>query len=294
MIDYSKVTLIIPAYNEEAGITDTIRGVLSLIPSIKIIVINDGSTDGTSKALETLTGLVQVIEHKINRGYGASLKTGMKNSTTEYVVWYDADGQHFSEDIESIVEPVYNNSCDANFGARSLKQSFILLRAPGKFILKFISEIVARRRIPDLNCGFRCFKLSVIKKYLHLLPNGFSASTTSTLLIIKRGYILNYTKVRTGPRTGTSSVSILRDGFNTLKLIFKIMILFDASLFFAIPALFLIFVGVFYSFYILLTLKNGFPTLGALTITTGLLMFFMGVISSQLSELRQERFEDDT
>ena len=289
-IDAKNLTIIIPAFNEEKGIAVTLQQLRAQYPEIHIIVVDDGSSDETANVASRFDQ-VKVISHHVNRGYGAALKTGMRNAETKYVLWYDADGQHQSEDIANIVLPVQNGDCDACFGVRGKDSANVAKRAPGKFILRMTSQIVARRNIPDLNCGLRCFRSEVIKRYLHLLPDGFSASSTSTLLMIKRGYRVKFCRIRTMERIGKSTVRMWRDGIFTLKLILRIMMLFDAFLFFSVIALLQLVPGVIYTLYIVVVNNHGVPVMGALVLISGFLTFSIGLISAQISEMRQEQFE---
>jgi len=289
-IDGSRLTVIVPAFNEEEGIVPTLRKLKDNFPDVLILVINDGSEDKTHERAKSVPG-VTVLTHEVNRGYGASLKTGMKVAKTEFVAWYDADGQHQPEDLAGVVLEVQSGEYDACFGTRGKGSSQVARRAPGKWILRTISQIVARRKIPDLNCGLRCFRSSVIKRYLHLLPDGFSASTTSTLLMMKRGYRVKFRPIKTEPRVGKSSVRMFRDGFFTLKLILRIFILFDAFLFFTSLALVQVVAALMYSAWVMSRQHLGFPQLGALVVMSGFLTFAIGIISAQINEMRQEQFE---
>jgi len=170
------LTFIIPVYNEEKSIGKVIEELLKTFPSSEIIVVNDGSTDSTGEILKKYN--IKVITHPTNKGYGASLKTGILASNNENLIFIDGDGQHKVEYILKIIEEL--NTYDMVVGARSPSDS-TFGRKPGKLILKWIAQILTGQKIPDLNSGLRGIKKSVIKKYLHLLPQGFSASTTNTL-----------------------------------------------------------------------------------------------------------------
>jgi glycosyltransferase involved in cell wall biosynthesis len=289
-IPLDDVTIIIPAFNEEEGIDDTLQGLRTAFPKVKILVIDDGSSDATAKVAKSIPS-VEVISHFTNKGYGASLKTGMMHAKTSMVLWFDADGQHQASDIPKIVGPVQRQECDAVLGMRGRGSAHVVKRMPGKWVLRVVSQIVARRKIPDLNCGFRCFRTEVIRRYLHILPNGFSASATSTLLMIKRGYRVQFCPIQTKMRVGTSTVKMFRDGFNTLKLISRIMILFDAFLFFTVLAAMQIIPAIIYSIIVMLNKHNGIPVLGALVFISGFLTFAIGLLSAQISEIRHELFE---
>ncbi len=293
-----KVTILIPAFNEEEGIGRCVEQLINLYPSINLLIVDDGSTDQTYEtaktALKNFEKKAKVLRHPYNRGYGASIKTAVRHTKTPILVWFDADLQHDPNDIYNMVKPILSEEADAVLGARSKGSAFVIKRVPGKMILRFVSQIVARQKIPDLNCGFRAFKTSILRKYLHLLPDGFSASSTTTLLMIKRNYRTIFYPTKVSQRVGQSYVKIFRDGFLTLRLIFRIVLLFDAFLFFSIFALIQIIAGLIYSVNMVYSVGLGLPPLGVLVITSGLLTFFMGIISYQISEMRQERFEVDS
>jgi glycosyltransferase involved in cell wall biosynthesis len=282
--------LVIPAFNEEEGIGACLAQLLNEYPGINITVIDDGSTDNTHDIVNNISK-VNLIKHDYNKGYGAALKTGMRKSDKPIVVWFDSDGQHKSADLPSMVLPIINNQYDAILGARQKGSAFVIKRVPGKFILKIVAQIVARQNIPDLNCGYRAFKRSLILKYLHLLPNGFSASSTSTLIMIKRGYKIKFQPILCEERKGTSSVSIIRDGIRTLKLTWNIFNLFDSMLFFGVCSAIQLIIGLCYSVYTIKMYNEGIPILGAVIIISAMLTFFMGLISSQINHIRLERLE---
>lgn len=285
-----KVTVIIPAYNEGLGIAKTLRELLAYCPDVNVIVVDDGSKDNTFEEACKFGSKVRIVRHSKNRGYGAALKTGMRMAKTRVIAWYDSDGQHRPEDLVKVCTPVVESKADAVLGMRDKKSAFVAKRVPGKFILRMISQLIVGQKIPDLNCGLRAFNSRVIKSYLHLLPNGFSASATSTLLMIKRGFLTEFVNIHTEDRIGTSTVRF-RDGFRTLKLLFRILILFDAFTLFFIFALLQIVPGLVYSLIEALRSGLGVPVLGAMVIISGIITFGMGIISSQIHEMRQERFE---
>ena len=224
-VDLSSLTIIIPAFNEVRGCAEVVSHLLERFPSTTIVVVDDGSTDLTWQSLQPFADRITLHRHQNNRGYGAALKTGMQTAKTEFVMWFDADGQHAYDDVPKIAGPVLTGKVDAALGNRQKGSAFVVKRMPGKVVLKYVSQIIARRVIPDLNCGLRCFRREVISRYAHLLPNGYSASSTSTLLMLKLGYRIEFVPVRTGSRMGASKVVILRDGLRTLALLWKIALL---------------------------------------------------------------------
>lgn len=285
----SDVTVVIPAFNEEKGIRKTLIELKQRCPQVHILVIDDGSQDKTFEQASNLDG-IQIIHHDLNRGYGAALKTGMRAAKTPIVAWYDSDGQHTPEDLLNVLQPVLQNKLDASLGMREKGSAFVVKRVPGKFLLKVISQFVARRKIPDLNCGLRAFRRDIISKYLHLLPNGFSASATSTLLMIKRGYHVGFINIRAQERIGHSTVR-LKDGFRTIALLLRVLVLFDSFLFFSFFAMCQIIPGLLYSYNRAALQGQGVPVLGAVVVISGIIVFGLGIISSQINTIRFERLE---
>ena len=177
----SNVSIIIPAFNEAEVIGSVVKSITSAFPESEVIVVNDGSTDNS--AGEIAASGVIVVNHDYNQGYGASLKTGTRTATKEYILFCDGDGQHSVEDVRRLI-----NECDGYdlvVGARNSYSHQPFLRRPGKFVMKKFAELLAGTKIPDLNSGLRIFKRDTLIRYLHLMPDGFSFSTTSTFSIMK-------------------------------------------------------------------------------------------------------------
>ena len=287
----AELTALIPAYNESEGIGDTVRRLRQTFPDLDIVVIDDGSQDNTADIARAVAG-VRVVQHGRNRGYGAALKTGLRNTSRPFVIWYDADGQHRPEDLLAVALPVLEPRADATIGARGRDSAVQRDRRLGKRVLNFVAQAISGEKIPDLNSGLRCFRREVLARYLHLLPDGFSASTTTTLLMMKRGYRLQFVPIVVGERVGKSTVKIMRDGMRTLQLIVRIIVLFEAFRVFATLGLALMLPALIYGTIMAMVRGAGFPMLAGTIVVSGLLTFFMGIIADQITELRKERFED--
>ena len=277
------ITIIIPAYNEEEGIADVITQLKGLAGNYEIIVVDDGSTDNTYK-LATETG-VKVIRHPYNKGYGAALKTGIRNATADVVLFMDADGQHKSSDIKQLVR--YIGEYDMVVGARTKKSKISLLRRPGKKILSITANYLAGMKIPDLNSGFRALKKSVAMEFLHILPNTFSLSTTITLACIASGYNIKYVPIEAPERIGTSKIKPFRDGFRFIMLIIRTIVLFNPLKVF-LPVTFALFIiGFLYGVYYMVYQLN-IPDGAVLLIISAIIIFFFGLLADQISSLRRE------
>lgn len=283
-----EITIIIPAYNEEKAIGKTLEKLLPFAEKNgwKILVINDGSTDSTRKEIEKISS-VKIVNHKVNRGYGASLKTGLNNSETELVAFYDADGQHTPEELEKLLESW--NDQDMIVGERVKGSHFSISRAPGKWVLSKVANFLAGRKIPDLNSGLRVVKRESIKSYIKLFPDGFSFSTTSTIAFLGDKKQVDYIPIQTSKRVGKSSVNQIKDGFNTVLLIIRLIVLFNPLKVFIPASFFLILISVIYEIlwgYIFSPHLRLLP--GALlTFLTGIIIFFFALIMDQISQIRR-------
>ncbi len=284
------VTICIPAYNETAAIRPTLEGLRSRFPRAEIIVVDDGSTDDTAEVAGSVAG-VRVKRHPRNIGYGAAIKSAIAAATRPTVAWYDGDGQHRPEDLAGVIAPVARGEQDVVIGVRGAGSNLRRDWVRGRWMMKLVAQIVVRSKVPDLNSGLRCFRRDVIVPYLHLLPDGFSASATSTLVMMKRRYRIGYVPITTMPRAGTSTVRLLRDGVRTLQLILRMLILFDAFEFFSIVGGAQIVTALVYGTTIALTRHGGFPVLAGVLLISGIITFFIGLLCDQIVAMRIERFE---
>ena len=287
-----EISILIPAYNEENGIHAVLSDLCNE-PSLKdaeIIVIDDGSTDHTSQEVRRFPK-VHLVRHPMNRGYGAAISTGIKVSTGKYVLWYDGDGQHRIEDLLKVMTALVSGNLDYCIGVRDALSYQDSSRKFGKFILKLTIRLIAGKPIEDFNSGLRGFKRELIKRYLHLLPRRFGASTVSTLLMIERGYIGEDVPITVRQRIGKSSVKQISDGFGTLMLLLRFFLLFKPIHFFGGIGTGLILLGSVYGFLKAFMVHRGFPVFAALVILLGMQALFFGLICDQVSSLRRERLD---
>lgn len=290
-VDLSRLSVVIPAFDEEQSVAATVSRLREHCPEVEIVVVNDGSTDGTAAELERVSG-IRVRTHERNRGYGASLKTGVRATDREFVAWYDADGQHEPADLLAVAGPVLRGEKDIVIGVRSPGSARQSERVVGKAVLKWVAQLLTRQGIPDLNSGMRCFRREMIQRYLHLLPDGFSASTTSTILAMKRAWRVGHVPITTQRRAGKSKVRLVSDGLTTLHLIVRLVVLFDAFRVFSALGAGLMSLGLAYGIALAVIRGEGFPTFAGMVVIAGLLTVFLGIIADQVTELRKERFED--
>ncbi|MFT7485076.1 MAG: glycosyltransferase involved in cell wall biosynthesis [Candidatus Paceibacteria bacterium] len=226
------MTVVVPAYNEEKGIEGVVERLCSLdlgVPTT-ILVVNDGSTDGTSAKLEALKErfpALRVVEHRHNRGYGAALKTGFGLATTDVVVITDADGTYPVDRIPDLLERI-DAGFDMAIGARVGADVHIpLIRRPAKAALRHLASFLAGSTIPDLNSGLRAFRRDFVLEYRPILPNGFSFTTTITLAAMTNGHPVDYLKINYAHRSGSSKIRPIRDTLGFTALIIRTVLYFN-------------------------------------------------------------------
>lgn len=278
------ITIVLPAYDEEMAVGDVVRDLKAELPEVTLLVVDDGSSDNTA-AVAKAAGAT-VYSHPQNRGYGGTWKTGLKEAKTQFVMFYDADGQFTAQFARKLIEQWQCSKPALISGARTKSSHVELVRRPGKMVLSFFSRVLVGQRIPDLNCGLRIYNRIQLLSYAELLPNGFSASATSLVLYLKQNLSVEFMPVETRKRVGKSSVSMLKDGFNVLLLITRLVALYDPIRLFLIPSLGLAVFGVIYSALIIALQGLGLPVLGAVTLLAALTLFFMGIICDQVSAIR--------
>jgi glycosyltransferase involved in cell wall biosynthesis len=221
------LTVIVPAYNEEhgiAGVVDWIRR--SLEPSglpYEVLVVDDGSADRTAQ-LAGEAG-ARVIQHLGKRGYGEALKTGIRHAEHEWIAIIDADGSYPADQIPELARHLAVN--DMVVGARTKAGAAIpVIRRPAKMFLTWLASYLTETPIPDLNSGLRIFRRSLALEFIHILPSGFSFTTTITMAALNTGYSVQYVPIDYLTRTGSSKIRPIRDTLNFLMLILRMTLLF--------------------------------------------------------------------
>jgi glycosyltransferase involved in cell wall biosynthesis len=280
-----RYSVIIPAFNEENAIKSTIDGVRNALAetSSEIIVVDDGSTDGT---VETLSReeRINLIRNPYNLGYGASIKRGIREAKGEWIIIIDADGTYSPSEIPKLL--MHLPQYDMVVGARSTK-NVPFFRKPAKWVLGKVANFLSGQKIPDLNSGMRVFRKSLAEEYFHLLPSGFSLTTTITLAALCNEYTVKYVKIRYDKRIGTSTISPVRDFIGFLTLLFRIMIFFKPLRFFLLPGLLLLVIGFGFALnqYILIRKISQFPVLSMLA---GIQICFMGILADMLIKIQKK------
>ncbi len=283
--DEKFISIIIPAFNEGDSIGEVIQDVQKGFEGKKfeVLVIDDNSTDDTGSEAKKNGAIV--IKHTRNKGYGAAIKTGIHNAKGTWVLCMDADGQHLAEDALNLFS--VDDKYDMVVGQRSQRIHSPFWRMPGKWLLQWLANYLTRQRIPDLNSGLRRIRKELVERYMDLCPNGFSFSTTITMIMFNRGYEVAYVPFEIKKRRGKSTVSIAT-GFDTLLLILRIATLIDPLRIFVPLSLIIGLVGLAWGIPFAI-LGRGISVGSMLAIVTAILLFSIGLISDQISQMRLEK-----
>ncbi|MBU1693241.1 MAG: glycosyltransferase family 2 protein [Verrucomicrobia bacterium] len=282
------LAVIVPVFNEREAVGPVLDALVRFTENrdLEIIAVDDGSDDGTADVLAGFAGRVILRRHSSNRGYGASLKTGILATQAENVLFFDSDGQHDVADLPKMLEELERHECV--FGARPPGAGIPLVRKPGKWLLQRVCNFLAGRRIPDLNCGLRAGRRLLFMRMLDLLPEGFSFSITSLMFVIKSRHSHVFVPVHCGPRVGKSSVRIFADGVKAVLLALRLVMLFDPLRALGVPAVALIAIGLVYQVYVIAMFRLKIVGGALLAILAGILLFLFGLLADQVASLRKE------
>ncbi|MFQ5454851.1 MAG: glycosyltransferase family 2 protein [Nitrospirota bacterium] len=283
------ISVIIPVYNEEMNISTVVKGVKRIIgEDDEILVINDGSTDKTKEIADAAGA--KVISHHDNIGNGAAVKTGIRSAKGDIIVLIDGDGQHNPDDITRMVNLLERH--DMVVGARTKDSEASFHRNFANRLFNIFAAYLTKKKISDLTSGFRAVKGPLAKKFVYLLPNTFSYPTTLTLSIIRSGYSVGYTPIKTFKRKGKSKINPVLDGIRFFLIMLKIATLFSPLRVFLPISLVFLLAGISNYIYTFMVYHR-FTNMSAMLIINGILIFLMGLVSEQIAQLRLDRTEDE-
>ena len=277
------VTIVVPAFNEGDSIGPVVTALLETAEWHEVIVVDDGSTDGTGQAAQDAGA--RVVRHPYNKGNGAAVKSGIRAATSDWIAIVDADGQHRTADARRIVERL--GDYDLVIGARDPRTQATAGRRLGNAILNWLASYLTERPIPDLTSGFRAARREHLREFLHLLPNGFSTPTTTTLAFIKAGYSVRFEPVHAAQRQGVSKIRLGPDGVQFFMILLKVVTIFSPLRLFLPVSAVAFLVGAAYAVWTILTQAH-VTNSSVLLIVLSVVILLVGLVSEQISSLRFE------
>lgn len=284
---HDTISIVLPAKNEASSLKLLLPQIKRLFPAAEVLVVNDGSSDGTAN-IAALEG-ARVISHPYSQGNGAAIKTGARHAAGDILVFLDADGQHKPEDIPALLD-LLNHGYDMVVGARKPDSHASWSRRIANGFYNRLASVMTGHKIEDLTSGFRAVRADKFRKFLYLLPNGFSYPTTCTMAFFRSGFPVAYIPIHAGRREGKSHIRLLKDGIRFFIIILRIGTLFSPMRLF-LPVSGSIFItGMAYYGYTFFT-SGRFTNMSALLLLSSLLIFLIGILSEQISSLHYKNVE---
>ncbi|MBI9067996.1 MAG: glycosyltransferase family 2 protein [Salinivirgaceae bacterium] len=285
------LSIIIPAYNEADCLKDYLPIVLGFCEkrNYYLIIVNDGSKDATAEICEkiissSVNGVL--INHKVNRGYGGAIKSGVYASNADYIVTIDADGQHNLEDVDILFQKILKTDADMIVGSRKGQKEASGFRSLGKLVIRKFAKFLIPNNIYDINSGMKMYNSTLGKKYASLCPDGMSYSDTILLAFVNFRHLVIEHPIRINQRlTGESTIGTMT-AIETIKEILNLVILFNPLKVFFPLAMFVFFISVLWGIPIVLR-GDGVSVGTLLGLVTSLLLFAIGLLAEQISQIRK-------
>jgi glycosyltransferase involved in cell wall biosynthesis len=286
------VSVIVPTYNEAGSIPTFFPELYKFCreQGWYLIIVDDCSTDGTSELLKVYNDKpeVRVLRHKVNRGYGAAVKSGIKAAATDYCITIDADGQHYIEDMDKVYKRMVSTDADMVVGSRKGLKSENRFRGAAKGIIRTFARLMMPLHIYDINSGMRMFSTAIGKEVLHLCPDGMSFCDTFTMTFINYRHLVLEEQISIRERTTGESKARIRTALETVIEIINLIVLFNPLRIFLPVSALLFGLGLGWGIY-MFTLDKGITSGASFLMVTGILLFLLGLVSEQISQMRKNR-----
>ncbi len=280
-----RLSIIMPAKNEAGAIGDIVTRARAQFPGAEVIVVDDGSGDGTGDIAAEAGATV--LRHPVSLGNGAAVKAGARAASGDILVMMDGDGQHDPAAIPALLERL-DAGFDMVIGARDSGSHAGRGRLVANGLYNKLASRISGHPIPDLTSGFRAARAKLFKQFLYLLPNGFSYPTTITMAFLRSGFPIDFVPIKAAKRVGKSHIRPLRDGVRFLVIIFKIATLYSPLKVFVPVSAAFFFTGLGYYAYTYFTMGR-FTNMSLLVFSASVIVFLIGLISEQITALTYSR-----
>ena len=281
----TRISIILPAKNEADGLRKTLPALRDAIPGAELIVVDDGSTDATAQVAAEHGATVLGAPYSM--GNGAAIKRGARAASGQILVFMDADGQHDPACIPRLLERL-DQGYDMVVGARDWAGQAGVHRGAANALYNWLASRMTGFQVKDLTSGFRVVRTDKFREFLHLLPNGFSYPTTSTMAFFRSAYAVAYEPIPVAKRIGKSHIKPIRDGIRFLLIIFKIATLYSPLKLFAPTAIAFFLTGLGYYAWTFTT-QGRFTNMSVLLFSAAVIIFLIGLISEQITSLTYKR-----
>ena len=279
------LSIVIPAKNESGAIGAVVANAREQYPDAEIIVVNDGSDDNTAEAANEAGA--KVVSHPESLGNGAAVKSGARAATGDIIAFMDGDGQHTASELAPLIKRL-DEGYEMAIGARDTGSHASVGRLFANGLYNGIASIMSGRKILDLTSGFRVARAEKFKRFLYLLPNGFSYPTTITMAFLRSGYSIKFEPISAAKRVGKSHIRPIRDGVRFMIIIFKIATLYSPlKIFLPASGLFFLTGAGYYAFTFMTA--GRFTNMSMLLFSAAVIIFLIGLISEQITSLTYSR-----
>ncbi|HET7115468.1 MAG TPA: glycosyltransferase family 2 protein [Hanamia sp.] len=289
--------IVIPAFNEAENLPQVLTEFKSfaIMHGFKIIIVNDGSTDNTSQIIRKLTELdfIKIIEHRINKGYGNAIKSGICSADTDYVITVDADGQHCTEDILNLYYTITSTGADLVIGGRFNQKNASKIRGIGKSLIRYFVKLLIKVPVYDINSGMKIYRTELARKYVRLAPSGMAFSDVMTIIFVHFGDYVLEIPIKINKRLSGKSTINYKTGLSTIKEILFIATVFAPYRFFSLLSSIILLSALIWGLPFIFQGK-GFTTATAIGIMVSILLWSLGIIAQLISGIRKDLILNST
>jgi glycosyltransferase involved in cell wall biosynthesis len=285
------LSIVIPCYNEAKSLPVVLPELISFVNQrdYRLIITNDGSKDESLQILQAHfagENRCVVINHKVNRGYGGAIKSGIQHADTDYIITIDADGQHYLEDVEKLFQLIQLQDADMIVGSRKGQQEASAFRSIGKSLIRGIAKFLMPMNIHDINSGMKIYDTSLAKRYLPLCPDAMAYSDIIALVFINQRHKVGEETIRIKPRVAGDSTINVKTAYETIMEIVNVVILFNPMRIFLAIAISFVLSAVVWDYHIFRR-GGGVSTGAGMLIVSGFIFFMLGLVTEQLSQIRK-------